>query len=98
MACSTAQRGVMTGDAAAVERLDLEDIRRGLETDGIIVRQGAFPPSWVQQVREDIVGAFEQATCRVGAAVGRGPNRRVVCRIRPEALSGFVELGQHHRR
>ena len=84
----------MTGDAAAGETFDVEEIRHGLETDGIIARAGAFPPSWVRQVREDIDVAFEEARSREGGAVGRGPNRWYV-EIHPEALRGFVELVDH---
>ena len=84
----------MTGDTAAAETFDAEDVRRGLETDGIIARAGAFPPSWVRQVREDIDLAFEEARSREGGAVGRGPNRWYV-EIHPEALRGFVQLVDH---
>lgn len=84
----------MTSDAAVGETFDAEEIRRGLETDGIIARAGAFPPSWVRQVREDIDVAFEEARSREGGAVGRGPNRWYV-EIHPEALRGFVELVDH---
>jgi hypothetical protein len=84
----------MTGDTAAAETFDAEDVRRGLETDGIIARAGAFPPSWVRQVREDIDLAFEEARSREGGAVGRGPNRWYV-EIHPETLRGFVQLVDH---
>ena len=84
----------MTSDAAVGETFDAEEIRRGLETDGIIARAGAFPPSWVRQVREDIDVAFDEARSRQGGAVGRGPNRWYV-EIHPEALRGFVELVDH---
>ena len=84
----------MTRDTAAAETFDAEDVRRGLETDGIIARAGAFPPSWLRQVREDIDLAFEEARSREGGAVGRGPNRWYV-EIHPEALRGFVELVDH---
>ena len=76
------------------EMLDVEAIRRGLETDGVVSRKGAFPRWWVEQVRADIDVAFEEARCREGGAVGRGPNRWYV-EIHPEALSGFVELVEH---
>jgi hypothetical protein len=84
----------MTGDAAAGETFDADEIRRCLETDGIIARAGAFPPSWVRQVREDIDVAFDEARSREGGAVGRGPNRWYV-EVHPEALRGFVELVDH---
>jgi hypothetical protein len=84
----------MTDHGGPDEEFDLEQIRYGLETDGIIARKGAFPDTWVQQVREDIDAAFEEARSREGAAVGRGPNRWYV-EIHPEALRGFVELVDH---
>jgi ectoine hydroxylase-related dioxygenase (phytanoyl-CoA dioxygenase family) len=84
----------MTSDTATDQEFDVDEIRRRLETDGIIARNGAFPQSWVQQVREDIDAAFEEARSREGGAVGRGPNRWYV-EIHPEALRGFVELVDH---
>ena len=59
-----------------------------------MVCKGAFSAAWVQQVREDIDAAFEEARSREGGAVGRGPNRWYV-EIHPEALRGFVELVDH---
>src|SRR6187402_2349658 len=82
----------MTSDTAT--EFDVDEIRRRLETDGIIARNGAFPRSLVQEVREDIDAAFEEARSREGGAVGRGPNRWYV-EIHPEALRGFVELVDH---
>jgi hypothetical protein len=84
----------MTVDSTTDQDFDLEAIRRGLETDGIIALKGAFPKTWVQQVREDIDSAFEEARSREGGAVGRGPNRWYV-EIHPEALRGFVGLVDH---
>ena len=84
----------MTTDACPQERFDVEEIRRGLETEGVIACPGAFTPSWVQRVREDVDAAFDEARSREGAAVGRGPNRWYV-EIHPEALRGFVELVDH---
>jgi Phytanoyl-CoA dioxygenase (PhyH) len=84
----------MTGDTTTQEAFDVEEIRRGLETDGIIARKGAFSPALVQQVREDVEAAFEEARSREGGAVGRGPHRWYV-EIHPEALRGFVELVDH---
>ena len=83
----------MAGDTSATA-FDVREIRQGLETDGIIAHKGAFPHRWVQQVREDIDAAFEEARSREGGAVGRGPNRWYV-EIHPEVLRGFVELVDH---
>jgi hypothetical protein len=84
----------MTSDTATDAGFDLEEIRHGLETEGTIARKGAFTREWVQQVREDIDAAFEEARSRDGGAVGRGPNRWYV-EIHPEALRGFVDLVDH---
>ncbi len=73
---------------------DTEAIRRGLETDGIIALKGAFPVEWVDQLREDLEAAFEEARSREGGAVSRGPQRWYV-EIHPEALRGFVDLVDH---
>ena len=80
--------------SATEQTYDLDGIRRGLETDGIIACRGAFSTEWVAQLREDIDLAFEEARSREGGAVGRGPNRWYV-EIHPEALRGFVDLVEH---
>jgi ectoine hydroxylase-related dioxygenase (phytanoyl-CoA dioxygenase family) len=84
----------MTSDTATEANFDVDQIRHGLQTDGIIALRGAFSPEWVNQVREDVDAAFEEATSREGGAVGRGPNRWYV-EIHPEVLRGFVELVDH---
>ncbi|WP_369055269.1 phytanoyl-CoA dioxygenase family protein [Kineococcus terrestris] len=70
------------------------EVVRGLYTDGIVARRGAFSREWVTQVREDLEAAFEEARGREGGTVGRGPNRYYV-EIHPEQLRGFVELVDH---
>jgi hypothetical protein len=84
----------MNDTSTTDEPFDIDEIRRGLHTDGIIARRGAFSREWVQRVREDIDAAFEEARSREGGAVGRGPNRWYV-EIHPEALRGFVDLVDH---
>jgi hypothetical protein len=84
----------MAGDTTTEQEFDVEEIRYLLETDGIIACKGAFSRPWVQQVREDVDVAFEEARSREGGAVGRGPNRWYV-EIHPEALRGFVDLVDH---
>src|SRR3954447_26212843 len=84
----------MTSDTVTGHDFDLSEIRHGLETDGIIARKGAFTREWVQQVREDVDAAFDEARSREGGAVGRGPNRWYV-EIHPEALRGVVDLVDH---
>jgi hypothetical protein len=81
----------MTGETAIEEEFDAEQTRHLLETDGIVSRKNAFTRAWVEQVREDIDAAFDEARSREGGAVGRGPNRWYV-EIHPEALRGFVDL------
>ncbi|MGZ5399280.1 MAG: phytanoyl-CoA dioxygenase family protein [Nocardioides sp.] len=81
-------------DDTTTDEFDVTEIRQGLETDGIIARQGAFSQAWVQQLREDVDAAFEEARSREGGAVGRGPNRWYV-EIHPEVLRGFVDLVDH---
>jgi hypothetical protein len=84
----------MSAESMTEAEFDAEQTRHLLETDGIISCKGAFSRSWVQQVREDIDAAFEEARSREGGAVGRGPNRWYV-EIHPEALRGFVDLVDH---
>ena len=84
----------MTGHTVTEEQFDLDEIRRTLDTDGIIALKGAFTREWVQRVREDIDAAFDEARSREGGAVGRGPNRWYV-EIHPEVLRGFVDLVDH---
>src|SRR5690242_6521842 len=84
----------MTEQTAPAGGFDVDQIRHGLETDGVIAQKGAFDAAWVQRVREDIDAAFEEARSREGGAVGRGPNRWYV-EIHPEALRGFVDLVEH---
>jgi ectoine hydroxylase-related dioxygenase (phytanoyl-CoA dioxygenase family) len=70
------------------------EIVRGLYTDGIIAKKGAFSREFAERMREDIEAAFEEARTREGGAVGRGRNRYYV-EIHPEQLRGFVELVEH---
>jgi len=44
----------MTSDTATEANFDVDQIRHGLQTDGIIALRGAFSPEWVNQVREDV--------------------------------------------
>jgi hypothetical protein len=81
--------------AAALDvPIDTEAIRRTIHEDGIIGCKGAFSREWVEQLREDVEAAFEEAQSREGGSVGRGPNRYYV-EIHPEALRGFVDLVDH---
>ncbi len=73
---------------------DTDAIRQGLQTDGIIALKGAFAREWVQELREDVEAAYEEARSREGGAVSRGPNRWYV-EMHPERLRGFVELADH---
>ena len=73
---------------------DVDEITRGLYTDGIIALKGAFDPTWADTMREDIEAAFDDAITRPGGAVGRGPKRYYV-ELHPEQLRGFVDLVTH---
>ncbi len=74
--------------------IDRAEIRRGIYQDGIVGCKGAFPREWVEQLRQDIDAAFDEALSRPGGAVGRGPNRYYV-EIHPEALRGFIDIATH---
>lgn len=65
-----------------------------IRTDGIVGFKGAFSRAWVEQLREDVDAAFEEALARPGGAVGRGPQRYYV-EIHPEQLRGFADLAGH---
>ncbi|HYO32954.1 MAG TPA: phytanoyl-CoA dioxygenase family protein [Nocardioidaceae bacterium] len=73
---------------------DVDEITRGLYTDGIIALKGAFDPTWADTMREDIQVAFDDAITRPGGAVGRGPKRYYV-ELHPEQIRGFVDLVTH---
>jgi hypothetical protein len=74
--------------------IDTDEIRRTIETDGVIGRKGAFSREWVEQLAADVDAAFDEARSRENGAVGRGPNRFYV-EIHPQALRGFVDLVEH---
>ncbi|MGI8433580.1 MAG: phytanoyl-CoA dioxygenase family protein [Nocardioidaceae bacterium] len=73
---------------------NVDEITRGLYTDGIAALKGAFPRDWVAMMRADMDVAFEDAVARPGGAVGRGPERYYV-EVHPEQLRGFVDLVSH---
>ena len=65
-----------------------------LKKDGIVGLKRAFPRSWAEAMREDMMTAFWSAIQRPGGAVGRGPRRWYV-EIHPQDFSGFVDLVTH---
>jgi hypothetical protein len=73
---------------------DLSAIMGPLYGDGITGLKGAFSRSWVAQLHEDVLKAYEEALQRPGGAVGRGPKRHYV-EIHPEDIHGFLELVTH---
>ncbi len=81
-------------DIAGSTDIDPDRIREALNGDGILGCKGAFPRPWVQQLREDIDVAFQEAIDRPGGAVGRGPHRWYV-EVHPEAVRGFVDIVTH---
>src|SRR5215211_8952707 len=73
---------------------DTAAIMGGLYGDGLIGLKGAFTREWVQQLREDVDVAYDDALARPGGTVGRGPKRHYV-EIHPEDIRGFVDLVTH---
>ena len=83
------------GDVAAASAgYDTASIMGGLYGDGLIGLKGAFTREWVQQLREDVDVAYDEALARPGGTVGRGPKRHYV-EIHPEDIRGFVDLVTH---
>jgi hypothetical protein len=83
-----------TSTGTGVTEADRDAAVQALMTDGIVGRKGAFSREFVQQMREDVDAAFEEARSRENGAVGRGPNRWYV-EVHPQALRGFAELADH---
>lgn len=73
---------------------DVARIMGGLYGNGLIGLKGAFSRSWVQQLHNDVLAAYDEALKRPGGAVGRGPKRHYV-EIHPEDIRGFVDLAMH---
>ena len=73
---------------------DTAAIMGGLYGDGIIGLKGAFTREWVQQLRDDVDAAYQDALARPGGTVGRGPHRHYV-EIHPEDIAGFTDLVMH---
>lgn len=73
---------------------DTAEIMGGIYGDGIIALKGAFSREWVEELREDVEAAFQDALKRPGGAVGRGPKRYYV-EIHPEDIRGFFDLVTH---
>lgn len=94
MAEAAAESDTAAAPEAPSPRYDVASIMGGLYGDGIIALKGAFSREWVQQLREDVDAAFEEALQRPGGAVGRGP-RRYYVEIHPEDIRGFTDLVTH---
>jgi hypothetical protein len=73
---------------------DIDAIRDGLYTDGIIACKGAFSREWAAAMRADVEAEFAKAIKRPGGAIGRGPQRWYV-EMHPEAFRGFLDLVTH---
>jgi Phytanoyl-CoA dioxygenase (PhyH) len=85
---------VLTRTEVPTSAFDTAAIMGGLYGDGIIGLKGAFTREWVERLREDIEGLFEDALRRPGGAVGRGSKRYYV-EIHPEGIRGFLDLVTH---
>jgi len=70
------------------------DILRGLYGDGIIALKSAFPRAWVERLRQDVMGLFEEAIRVPDGALPRGPQRWYV-EVQPERIAGFVDIATH---
>lgn len=79
---------------APLSDVEVRDLRDHIYDEGIVSLKGAFPVSWVDELKADVDKAFEEARARPGGAVGRGPNRYYV-EIHPEQIRGFVDLATH---
>jgi hypothetical protein len=84
----------MTIQGAPRTAYDVDAIRDGLYTDGIIACKGAFSREWAAQMRADVEAEFAKAIERPGGAIGRGPQRWYV-EMHPEAFRGFLDLVTH---
>jgi hypothetical protein len=84
--------------AGAAEResedYDVASIMGGLYGDGMIALKGAFARPWVERMREDILGLYEEARQVPGGALPRGPERWYV-EVHPERIRGFVDIAMH---
>src|SRR4051794_26747148 len=73
---------------------DTGAIMGGLYGDGIIALKQAFPRPWVERMRAEVMGLFEEARSVERGALPRGPERWYV-EVHPERLSGFVDIATH---
>jgi hypothetical protein len=76
------------------EEMDVGRIMGGLYGDGIIALKRAFPRSWAERMREDVLRLFDEAKQVPGGALPRGPQRWYV-EVQPERISGFVDIVTH---
>jgi hypothetical protein len=84
----------MSSVSAPTDPFDTATIMGGIYGDGIIACKGAFEPSWVHQLAQDIAVLLDEARGQPGGVLERGPNRCYV-EIHPERLRGFVSLISH---
>jgi hypothetical protein len=76
------------------QTVDLAEVTRAVQADGIAGLPGALNPEWVVRLREDFEAAFADARSIEGGTVGRGPNRYYFA-VPPERLRGFLDLMTH---
>ncbi len=84
----------MQDAAHSADPYDVATIMGSLYGDGIIACKGAFEPSWVQRLGQDIDTLFEEARRQPGGALERGPSRYYV-EVHPERISGFADIIGH---
>ena len=94
MAEAAAETTTAAGPEPPSPQYDPAAILGGLYGDGIIGLKGAFPRTWVAELREDIDRLFAAGLERPGALVGRGP-KRYYAEIHPEDIRGFADLVTH---
>ena len=80
--------------ATRSQSVDLAEVERAVQADGIAGLPGAFDPEWGARLREDFEAAFADARAIEGGTVGRGPNRHYFA-LPPERLRGFLDLLTH---
>ena len=80
--------------ATRPQTVDLAEVERAVQADGIAGLPGAFDPEWGTRLREDFEAAFAAARSIEGGTVGRGPDRYYFA-VPPQQLRGFLDVATH---